>query len=576
MSTHKIKADLDVDGEVQGTSLDINGNSDISGNLTMSGNGNVVMGTGQLKFADGGDIFLGDSNDLKLYHDGSNSYIEDSGTGNLKIRTSALNVVNAANSENMISATENGAVTLYYDNALKLTTASGGINVTGTITSTGQITGTELEGTSLDINGNADISGTLNVTGQITNAGNVLVEQGAPKLILKDSTDNDDHSIIFRRNTDDDDYKIATADFTSGGGGDGFYIGSIVGAEVGLVTNNTTALTLDTSQNATFAGDITVGDDVFIADSGVLNFGSDNDFFLFHDGTDAVIRNSTGHLYFDNLAQDKDIYIRGNDGGSTITALTFDMSAAGNATFAADITCGDDLFMPSGGVINFNSGDVTFTHSSNNIQVDGGNFLVQQNIECQDFEANGVITGDGSGITELDGGSIASGTIASARLDADTAHLTTTQTFSGSKTFSAAVTVSNSTASTSKTTGAIKVTGGVGIAKNLNVGEDVVAFASSDERYKDNLQAITNPIDKVKSLTGYTFTWNDKHEQFNGSDDIGVVAQEVEKVFPEIVDTRDNGYKAVKYEKMVAVLIEAVKDQQKQIDELKAIINGNA
>ena len=69
-------------------------------------------------------------------------------------------------------------------------------------------------------------------------------------------------------------------------------------------------------------------------------------------------------------------------------------------------------------------------------------------------------------------------------------------------------------------------------------------------RYKDNLQAITNPIDKVKSLTGYTFTWNDKHEQFNGNNDIGVVAQEVEKVLPEIVDTRDNGYKAVKYEKL--------------------------
>jgi len=154
------------------------------------------------------------------------------------------------------------------------------------------------------------------------------------------------------------------------------------------------------------------------------------------------------------------------------------------------------------------------------------------------------------------------------------ATLSGTQTFSGAKTFSAAVTVSNSTASSSKTTGAVKVTGGVGIQGALNVGGDVTAFASSDERYKDNLQVITNPIDKVKSLTGYTFTWNDKHKQFNGNNDIGVVAQEVEKVFPEIVDTRDDGYKAVKYEKMVALLIEAVKDQQKQIDELKEKCNG--
>jgi hypothetical protein len=158
--------------------------------------------------------------------------------------------------------------------------------------------------------------------------------------------------------------------------------------------------------------------------------------------------------------------------------------------------------------------------------------------------------------------------------------LSGTQTISGNKTFSGntsasgPISQSNTTQSTNKSSGAFKTLGGVGIAKTLNVGEDVVAYASSDKRYKDNLQAITNPIDKVKSLTGYTFTWNDKHEQFNGNDDIGVVAQEVEKVFPEIVDTRDNGYKAVKYEKMVAVLIEAIKDQQKQIDELKEKCNG--
>ena len=141
-------------------------------------------------------------------------------------------------------------------------------------------------------------------------------------------------------------------------------------------------------------------------------------------------------------------------------------------------------------------------------------------------------------------------------------------------TFTNGIYVSSAVQSTSQTTGTVKIAGGVGIVKTLNVGGDVVAYASSDERYKDNLKPITNPIDKVKSLTGYTFTWNDNHEQFNGNDDIGVVAQEVEKVLPEIVDTRDNGYKAVKYEKMVALLIEAVKEQQKQIDELKTMCNG--
>jgi hypothetical protein len=98
--------------------------------------------------------------------------------------------------------------------------------------------------------------------------------------------------------------------------------------------------TMSTS-NATFAGDITVGDDVFIADSGIINLGSGNDLILFHDGADGVIRNTTGHTYFDNLALNQDIYIRGNDGGSTITALTLDMSSGGTATF------NNELYIPN-------------------------------------------------------------------------------------------------------------------------------------------------------------------------------------------------------------------------------------
>ena len=106
------------------------------------------------------------------------------------------------------------------------------------------------------------------------------------------------------------------------------------------------------------------------------------------------------------------------------------------------------------------------------------------------------------------------------------------------------VNVDDSTQSTTKTTGCMIIDGGVGIAKTLNVGEDVVAFASSDERYKDLITPIQNPNEKIKLLSGNTFVWNDKHEVFKGKKDIGVIAQEVEKVFPEIVDTRDDGYKA--------------------------------
>ena len=133
------------------------------------------------------------------------------------------------------------------------------------------------------------------------------------------------------------------------------------------------------------------------------------------------------------------------------------------------------------------------------------------------------------------------------------------------------ISITNSTASTSKTTGALKVTGGVGISGALNVGGDVVAYASSDERLKDNIELISNPIEKVQSLKGVTWDWNSNADELQQSlPNVGVIAQDVEKVLPQLVTDRDNGFKGVDYAKLTGLLIEAVKDQQKQIDELKS------
>jgi hypothetical protein len=92
---------------------------------------------------------------------------------------------------------------------------------------------------------------------------------------------------------------------------------------------------------------------------------------------------------------------------------------------------------------------------------------------------------------------------------------------------------------------------------------------------KENVTPIVNPIEKISKIGGYTYDWipmKGIHE--NEGHDVGVIAQEIEKILPEIVTTRDNGYKAVKYERLVALLIECVKDQQKQIDELKEKLNN--
>jgi len=123
------------------------------------------------------------------------------------------------------------------------------------------------------------------------------------------------------------------------------------------------------------------------------------------------------------------------------------------------------------------------------------------------------------------------------------------------------------------TTGNLNITGFVSASGAYFSGSvtsigDITAFYSSDERLKDNITPIVGAIDKVNQIGGYEFDWNDNSE--HSGHDIGVIAQEIEKVLPEIVVNRDNGYKAVRYEKIVALLIQAVKEQQLQIDELKS------
>lgn len=113
----------------------------------------------------------------------------------------------------------------------------------------------------------------------------------------------------------------------------------------------------------------------------------------------------------------------------------------------------------------------------------------------------------------------------------------------------------------------------VGISDTVQFGEvrstgDVIAYYSSDKRLKDNITPIDNALDKVNKLGGYEFDWNNKQDSYQGHD-IGVVAQEVEATFPELVITRDNGFKAVKYEKLVAVLIQATKELSAKVKELE-------
>jgi hypothetical protein len=124
----------------------------------------------------------------------------------------------------------------------------------------------------------------------------------------------------------------------------------------------------------------------------------------------------------------------------------------------------------------------------------------------------------------------------------------------------------------SSTQNSLVITDTVGQAKFIN---DVVAFATSDKRLKENVKPLDSALDKVLQINGVEFDWIDGKDEHgnnvhgNEGHDVGVIAQEIEKVLPEVVHTRDNGYKAVKYEKIVPLLIQAIKEQQQQIEELK-------
>ena len=102
----------------------------------------------------------------------------------------------------------------------------------------------------------------------------------------------------------------------------------------------------------------------------------------------------------------------------------------------------------------------------------------------------------------------------------------------------------------------------------IEASGDVIAFGSSDRNLKDNIQPIENPLEKMDKIGGYTFVWNDKQSTYKGKD-IGVVAQEIQEIMPEIVATRANGYLGVKYEKIVPLLIESIKELKKEVEDIK-------
>jgi len=135
------------------------------------------------------------------------------------------------------------------------------------------------------------------------------------------------------------------------------------------------------------------------------------------------------------------------------------------------------------------------------------------------------------------------------------------------------LTVDSGTNSTSKDTGAVIITaGGLGVEGNIYAGGDIVAFNSSDVELKKDISPISNALDMINSLTGNTFAWKPEANIFgNKGMDTGIIAQEVEALgLPGVAKRRGDGTLGVRYDRLIPVLIEAVKELTAKVKSLES------
>ena len=290
----------------------------------------------------------------------------------------------------------------------------------------------------------------------------------------------------------------------------------------GITVDN---ITIDGTEIDLSSGNLTLdaaGDIILDADGGDITF-KDAGTEIGH------LSNSSSDFIISSAVNDKDLKFQGTDNNSVITALTLDMSEAGNASFNGSVTANAGVIVDNitidGTEIDLSSGDLTIDaagridlSADDNGEVrlfDGSSMYAQFKDDSDRLSIQALISDADMLFVGNDGGS----TITALQLDMSEA--------------------------------------GAAIFNN-----NVTAF--SDERLKDNIETLEDGLTKVEQLRGVTYTRD-------GKENIGVIAQEVEKILPEIVLTADDemGTKSVDYSRITAVLIEAVKELSVRVKELE-------
>ena len=377
-----------------------------------------------------------------------------------------------------------------------------------------------------------------------------------------------------------------------------------------LTSTTTTANAALPKAGGTMTGNISHASDFTLDMGGEIILDADGGNVKFRDGGSGVGRlaNDSSNLVVQVDNQDSDILFKGDDGGSAITALTLDMSSEGSLVVNSNVK------YPDNGKAIFGAGsDLQIFHQSSDgasIISEGGagslilrsNNTVIQNAAGDEnvasFTEDGAVTlyhNDSAKLATASGGVTVTGTLTATTLAGSLPYgsLTGTPTVptnnnqlsngAGYVTSSGVTSVATGngcTGGTITSTGTISMSGSY--SGSFSASSNITAY-SSDERLKNFHGKIDNALDKVDQLNGYYYEWNDLAKSlddgrsFKEGMEVGVSAQEIEKVLPEVVteapivkiENLDVDYKTVYYDKIVPLLIEAIKELRAEVKKLK-------
>ena len=405
------------------------------------------------------------------------------------------------------------------------------LRLTAKVLETGTASLTDLDGdTKIEVEATAD-SDTIALT---SNSGDFSFINSSNTIALV-KTDNNDFTI--QNNLNDKDFKLKGYDADGGG----------------LITG----LTIDYSDagRALFNGSIDIGGsnisrtgDLTLDVSGDITIDADGEHIRFKDGGTEIGHVDMGSQNFTlrSKVSDKDIIFRGNDGGTDFSALTLDMSEAGTASFNHDIQMVDNglLRMGAGGDLILSSDGTNGTINTNN-----GAFTV-------DSAGDIILDADSTTISLRDGGT------ENSQIGLDSAGLVFTVVGADKDFF-----ISGNDGGSAITGVRVDFSDAGAIICNGNI----TAFGNtSDIKLKENIEVIPNALDKVKQLKGITFNYKK-----DGRVSTGLIAQDLEKVLPEVVyevsdiDNDEEKHLAVRYGNTVGLLVEAIKELSAKIEKLE-------